>query len=70
MIPFFVERSVLKKILGLVLRMRQMVYSRGNRGRPGGSLFENDIRSVFLYGLLNDLWGVTPNTFGCEIRKK
>jgi len=47
-----------------------MVYSRGNRGRPGGSLFENDIRSVFLYGLLNDLWGVTPNTFGCEIRKK
>lgn len=27
MIPFFDERSVLKKRLGLVLRMRQMVYS-------------------------------------------
>ena len=27
MIPFFDERSVLKKRLGLVLRMRSMVYS-------------------------------------------
>lgn len=33
---------------------------------PGGSLelvFGNDIRAVFLYGLLNDLWVLIPNTY-------